>query len=567
MLDSTKKYIVENNLIDQGTLVFAALSGGADSVCMLILLNELKSELGFELKAIHVEHGIRGAESQKDAEFAAEFCDSLQIECKVIHVDVPSYAKERGLGHEEAARILRYEAFENCVREADAKNVCVAVAHHMEDNAETVIFQMLRGSGARGLCGIRPMSQKNNVTYIRPILCASRNMIEDYLLSKNQKFVTDSTNSDTDYSRNKIRHEILPVLKQINERATEHINESARMLAIQCDYIDAQTNTAFERVCKQPSTAYEKACKQPSAAYKKACEQTNTAIETGGKYTKELCIEIDSFLALHPALQTEVAHKAICEAAGRKKDIGSIHVKKLLELTDLQTGRHIDLPYGLTAYRRYGEIVIKRRATDETHILKGTHDEAVVRLEGAASIQTPISTLALTSTLEPTLEPILSPIQQAMNETEADIAITPDNLEKIKSGEPLIVNLSNNHSNSSKSKSCVEITCIGFNGKVSEIPKKTYTKWFDYDKIKKGFLIRKRRTGDYLIVDDAGHRQKLKQYFVNAKIPADVRDDLWLVADDSQILAVLGARSGKTAEVTSDTKTVLQIKQISTYGG
>ena len=157
-----------------------------------------------------MEHGIRGAESREDARFASDLCERLNIPCHVHSVDVPQYAASHGFGLEEAARILRYEAFEKEVttayaadqKQGNSRQAVVAVAHHMEDNAETVLFQMLRGSGAKGLAGMHPVSVKNGVTYIRPLLSATRAQIEEYLKENGQAFVTDATNTDTAYSRN-----------------------------------------------------------------------------------------------------------------------------------------------------------------------------------------------------------------------------------------------------------------------------------------------------------------------------------------------------------------------------
>ena len=211
MIRRTKEYILENKMIKNHSTVLVALSGGADSVCLLLLLNEIKrqctDELDFALEAVHVEHGIRGAESREDARFASDLCERLNIPCHVHSVDVPQYAASHGLGLEEAARILRYEAFEKEVarilryevfeeeagrypcetayaadkKQGNSRQAVVAVAHHMEDNAETVLFQMLRGSGAKGLSGMHPVSVKNGVTYIRPLLSATRAQIEEYL--------------------------------------------------------------------------------------------------------------------------------------------------------------------------------------------------------------------------------------------------------------------------------------------------------------------------------------------------------------------------------------------------
>ena len=158
MIRRTKEYILENKMINNHSTVLVALSGGADSVCLLLVLNEIKrqcaDELDFALEAVHVEHGIRGAESREDARFASDLCERLNIPCHVHSVDVPQYAKSHGLGLEEAARILRYEAFEREVatayaadqKQGNSRQVVVAVAHHMEDNAETVLFQGSEGT-------------------------------------------------------------------------------------------------------------------------------------------------------------------------------------------------------------------------------------------------------------------------------------------------------------------------------------------------------------------------------------------------------------------------------------
>lgn len=476
ILKQTKEYILQNKMIQPGSCVIAALSGGADSVCMLLLLKELSHELDFTLEAVHVEHGIRGEESRKDARFAMELCKKLDITCHMHPVDVPAYAKRTGLGLEEAARILRYAAFEEEAKKhgADGCAVSVAVAHHQEDNAETVIFQMLRGSGVKGLTGIHPVSGKNGVTYIRPLLFASRADIEAYLKENRQGFVIDATNSDTAYSRNRLRHDVFPIFAQINDRAVEHINESARQLESMYDFFAAQVQ----------------------AACNEAIYRENEAV----------VLRIDVFKKLHPALQSGVARECIHMAAGRLKDIGSTHIAKLIELAKLQSGRSIDLPYGITAVRSYDRILLRKRGNSNVITSMMIH-------------QSELSQIAST-------------------------------------GEEKKIQLENS------SYITLKVSC--FDGKMDEIPKKPYTKWLDYDKMKKGFEIRRRRAGDYIIVDDQGHRKKLKAFFINEKVPSEQRDRLWLIAQDSLIQSILGGRSGQSALVSPQTKEVLEI---TFYGG
>lgn len=467
MIKETKEYIIKNNMIKQNDTVIAAVSGGADSVCLLVVLDELRQDLRFKLEAVHVEHGIRGDESKSDAEYVKNLCRSINIECHVYNVDVPAFAQKSGMGLEEAARVLRYNVFEDI---AVRKKASVAVAHHQEDNAETVLFQMIRGSGMRGLGGIRPVSSKKNVTYIRPLLPVSRSDIENFLEKKDIRYVTDSTNSDVEYSRNRIRHEVMPVLRKINKRAVEHISSAAQNQSLMWDYIESQISAAKDAALK---------------------------IENDS-----VTIDIDEFMKLHPALKSELAKEAICIAAGRRKDIGSIHVSSLIELIDMQTGRKINLPYDLTARKSYDKIILSKNKP--------------VQNDGRSSYE----------------------------------------IDKTKCRERPVELIVEN--------GVIIFEILGFNGKMNEIPKKSCTKWLDYDKIKNGFVVRKRMAGDYIIIDDMGHRKKLKEYFVNQKIPAEQRNNMWLIAEDNEIIAILGDRSGNSALVSSDTKEVLQI---TFYGG
>lgn len=205
VLDTIKEY----NMIKNGDRVIVALSGGADSVCLLHILNSLKREsLNFTLEAVHINHCIRGKESDGDESFCEKLCQSINIPLKIFRVDIPKLTKLSGKSTEETARDVRYEKFAEVAGESGK----IATAHTLSDNAETVIFNMIRGTGLKGLCGIPPV--RGNI--IRPLINITRQQVEDYLASISQSFKTDSTNLSDDYSRNKIRHKIIPVMEQIN---------------------------------------------------------------------------------------------------------------------------------------------------------------------------------------------------------------------------------------------------------------------------------------------------------------------------------------------------------------
>ena len=175
MTEDVLNWIKKEKLMTEGDTVIVGLSGGADSVALLLVLLELRQRIGYTLLAIHVEHGIRGEESRKDAAFVEELCRQKNIPCRICPVNVPDYAATEGIGVEEAARILRYECYQKAAEElkqSGAGRVSIALAHHANDNAETVLFQMARGSGVHGMCGMHPKRVLgDDILIVRPLLC------------------------------------------------------------------------------------------------------------------------------------------------------------------------------------------------------------------------------------------------------------------------------------------------------------------------------------------------------------------------------------------------------------
>ncbi len=221
--EQTERFIRDSGMLRQKGSVTVGISGGADSVCLFLQLYKLRERLGIDLRAVTVEHGIRGDESERDAEFSKKFCEDRGIPCQIVHVDAPKRAAERGLSLEEAARQLRYEAFFENTDQGET----IALAHHLEDQAETVIFHMIRGSGVRGLTGMRAETLVSGRHLIRPLLFATKQEITAELTREGISWCTDSTNSDVNYARNRIRAVIIPELLQINAGAVRHICEAA----------------------------------------------------------------------------------------------------------------------------------------------------------------------------------------------------------------------------------------------------------------------------------------------------------------------------------------------------
>lgn len=218
--------------------VVCGLSGGADSVCLLLSMRELSAEFGFTVEAIHVNHCLRGEESDRDEEFCRRLCKRLNVPFTVVSCDVRSYAEKNGLSCEEAARDMRYDVFRS-----NSQGKLIATAHNSDDCLETMILNLIRGTGLKGLTGIPPV--RDNI--IRPLLCVSRHEIEEYLREKGQDFVTDSTNLiPDDNTRNKIRHRIIPLMKNINPSLIETARNTADVLRSENGFIENAAVQAFE---------------------------------------------------------------------------------------------------------------------------------------------------------------------------------------------------------------------------------------------------------------------------------------------------------------------------------
>ncbi len=211
MIDKVKQFIEQNHLLVAGRSVLVAVSGGRDSVALLSILLQMQCEV----VVLHCNFHIRNSEADRDEQFVRQICERSNVQLIVRHFDTMSYSKQKGISVEMAARELRYGWFEKIRQILNAQ--AIAVAHHRDDQAETMLLNIIRGTGLRGLCGMKC----RNGNIIRPLLCVNRQEIDNYLIERDLAFVDDSTNELTIYKRNKIRHNILPELKTINSNITD----------------------------------------------------------------------------------------------------------------------------------------------------------------------------------------------------------------------------------------------------------------------------------------------------------------------------------------------------------
>jgi len=318
ILNKVKKYIKDNKLINQGDKIIIGLSGGGDSVCLYKILLELKDELDITPAAVHVNHGIRGEEALRDQEFVEKMCRADNVPVKVFSYDVPKIAEEMKMSEEEAGRYIRYRCFNDYADEIGANKI--AVAHNLNDDVETFLHNICRGTGISGLRGIAAAS--GNV--IRPVLCLTRSEINEYNLENGNEYVNDSTNEGMDYTRNKIRNSLIPFLtEEINEKADRHIYEVIRELAEINDVIEEKVSSEIENCID--------------------IKEENGDIYINRQYLKE----IPSYMA------KRVIRKAIELKIHKLKDITRIHINDIYGLLDKPRGKYVSLPYGLKAVSEY----------------------------------------------------------------------------------------------------------------------------------------------------------------------------------------------------------------------
>ncbi len=245
-------------MLDHGDAVVVGVSGGADSMALLHLLYTLTPEYDLKLIVCHVNHGIRGEEALRDERLVTDYCAQLGIACEAVHVDVPALAQQKGLSIEECGRGVRYETFERLARPSGAK---IATAHTLSDSLETMLFHLARGTGLRGLCGIPPV--RGNI--IRPLIDVTREEVEGYCARHNIPYITDSTNFLPDYTRNRIRGEVVPPLLSIHPAGAQAIGRTINAIREDERYLSELADEALRqsvlfdgfdaaRLCSLPSS-------------------------------------------------------------------------------------------------------------------------------------------------------------------------------------------------------------------------------------------------------------------------------------------------------------------------
>lgn len=459
MVNKVINTINKYNMIQYGDNVIVGLSGGADSVCLLWILNFLKKDLGIKLTAIHVHHGIRGQAADEDVLFAESFCQELNIPLEVVYRDIKEEAKRLRISEEEAGRKARYEIFgKRSIELGEAK---IALGHHQNDQAETILFNVIRGSGLKGLGGIRPSRD----LIIRPLIKCTRSEIESYCNENNLTYQEDETNQLLVYTRNKIRQELIPYIeKNLNPNFVNQMSNMSELLQEEEAYLEQQA----------------------LAFYKRHSNKNNKA---------DVCFDVNQLLNTHCVIRKRVYRKAIMDMGIALKDFEYKHINIIEDLLNKKTGKRVDLPYGVFVEKVYNELCFKIKKEYK--------------------------------------KPWLHTID--------------------KGNGTFYIN---------EAKGTFELRVLQ-NENISEIPRNNYTKWFDYDKIKSNYLtVRNRQDGDYIYLKGLNGKKKLKDFFIDLKVPRDERNHIPLLVDHDELIWVIGYRISEMYKVTDETTRILEVKYI-----
>ena len=321
MLPNMINTIKLNSLVTNGDYILIALSGGCDSSALLHSLYDLRDSLAIRIAAMHINHCLRGQSSANDEFFCKSLCISLGVPFFSETHNVSFYANKNGITIEEAGRKIRYNALTSKLNELGATKI--ATGHNKNDNAETIILNITRGTGISGLCGI-PVKRGN---IIRPLIQVSRNEIEVYCLKNNVKYITDETNNDLIYTRNKIRHLILPQLKNINTNVVNTLSDTSQIFSVEEDYLQSQAKEAY-----------------------KNCVTIKT---------NEILININKLDEMHTSIKMRIFRLAILYFSKNLQNLSIKHINSLLNLLNKPTGTQISLPFSLTAKISYGFLILR----------------------------------------------------------------------------------------------------------------------------------------------------------------------------------------------------------------
>lgn len=450
VLETIKKF----HMLHYGDYIIVGVSGGIDSTVLLHILYSFKQEYNLTLHVVHIHHGLRAEEADRDAFFVQELCGNLGIPCDVFYYDIKKEARKQKMSEEETGRIIRYQKFQEVAKIHNGK---IAVAHNSNDQAETILMRLARGTGLKGLIGIAPV--RDNI--IRPLIVCERKEIETYSEKFQVPFQNDTTNDMDFYTRNKIRHFLIPWMeKELNQNTIKNLAKTSSLLLEEEYYLEKQTSKAF-------SYAVEK------------------------NESNQIIFDILKFNQYDIVIKRRMIRKAIMFLKNELKDVSFEHISQILFLLEKQSGKRISLPKGICAEIQYKKLCLFLGNIDKTN---------------------PYSyNLVLRKTIF--------------------------------------------------IKELRKYICLSLNEEKKEIKSaKICTKVFDYDKINTNLSLRTRQAGDFIVLNHFSGTKKLKDYFIDEKIPRQQRDKIPLLTSGKEVLWLIGIKTTHSCCVDKNTKNILYVQ-------
>ncbi|OIP92292.1 MAG: tRNA lysidine(34) synthetase TilS [Syntrophobacterales bacterium CG03_land_8_20_14_0_80_58_14] len=470
MLNQVRKTIADHSLLVQGDHLLVAVSGGADSVSLLQILARLADEYRLRLTAAHLNHGLRGAESQREEAFVRRLSAEKGIACICKTVDIGSLQRGKGRSLEEIGREERYRFLDEAAERCGAGKI--ATGHHRDDQAETVLMHLLRGSGPEGLRGILPIRAGR---LIRPLLDVGRAEILEFLRLEGVPYMTDSSNLSPVFLRNRIRAELIPALTaNYNPRLVAALCHTAGIIRGEDDYLQGVVRRIIEGWAIAPNAA-------------------------------EAVVPVAAFCGLHEALQGRIIKRLLETAVPSKSGIGYRHIEAVLALFRKSDGRcrSLDLPFGIRVEREGGLLRIQKEG--ERRASGRERKSSQPRFEYGVEIP---ATIHL---------------------TEIDRTI---HLELI--GKPTL-------------------------REMKEEPRKAF---MDYERMHPPLILRSAAPGERIDLFGLGGKKRLKEYFIDRKIPRPLRMKIPLLADSQSVVWIAGERISERVRVTKQTKRVLKAEMV-----
>lgn len=450
--------VIKNKLINKGDNIVVGVSGGPDSIALLFILEELQEIIKFNLFVAHINHGIRGEEADKDEHYVKNVCEKLNIPFYSKKVNMDKYAKKHRLSSEEAGRVIRYKFF----RELLSKNGGgkIAVAHNKNDQAETLILRIVRGTGIDGLKGME--YKKNDV--IRPLLDIDRSEIEKFCQDNCLDARIDKTNLETIYGRNKVRLELIPYIeKNFNEGIIDTLVRTSKIMQLESNFLKKHAKKIYGQIL---------------------IKKDKNSIKLNNK----------EFLKIHDGMKSRVLRNSIENLIGHIKGVEEKHIASIIELSfNENTGKEIHIGNNIRVKISYDYLIIE----NGNKKIKTIDTRKKVNIDGVTNIK------------------------------ELKMTLKTELIDRKK---------------------------FNFN------TKDRFIKYFDYDKIRGDLFIRNRKSGDKFTPLGMKGTKKIKDFFIDEKIPREERNKIPFIVDEEEITWVVGYRINEKYKITEKTERILKIE-------